>query len=235
MWISGSGDYVSVSGDGNAIGYDFTTGGVTLGLDYRLSRHLAVGVAFGDAHTWTNLTGDGNIEANSGRAGLYAAFYQGGFYLNGYSGGGYDSYDTRFGPLATLQYTYVNIRGNTESGSLAPLQINSKSADSLRTNLGATVLYSDKVGKAEVTPSLRVSWQHEYLYSALPVTAQFAGETGNAFTVVGPSEGHDNLLINAGVDVKWTPTIGTYFGYSGQVGRSRYDSHGGLCSVHFDF
>jgi outer membrane autotransporter protein len=268
VWISGSGDYVNVSSDGNAHGYDFTTGGVTLGLDYRLTPNLAVGVALGYAHTWTNLTGNGDVDANSGRAGLYATYYQSGFYLNGYAGGGYNSYDTRraaldgtasgstdggefdgyigggyefhcggftFGPIASLQYTYVDISGNTESGSLAPLQINSKSTDSLHTNLGVSASYTAKIGKIEVTPSLRATWQHEYLYSALPITAQFASGAGNAFTVVGPAEGHDSALINAGINVQWTPRIGTYFGYNGQVGRSRYDSQGGVCSVHFDF
>ncbi len=29
VWISGTGDFISVSGDGNGRGYDFTTGGVT--------------------------------------------------------------------------------------------------------------------------------------------------------------------------------------------------------------
>jgi outer membrane autotransporter protein len=268
MWISGSGDYISVGGDGNANGYDFTTGGVTLGLDYRLTRNLAVGVALGYAHTWTNLSGGGDIDANSGRAGLYAIYYQSGFYLNGYVGGGYNSYDTRraalagtasgstdggefngyvgcgydfhyggvtFGPIAALQYTYTDISGNTENGSLAPLQINSQSANSLRTNLGVSASYTAKLGNVQVAPSLRASWQHEYLYSSLPITAQFAGGAGNAFTVVGPAEGHDSALINAGINVQWTPAIGTYFGYNGQVGRSRYDSQGGVCSVHFDF
>jgi outer membrane autotransporter protein len=268
VWISGSGDYVNVGGDGNAKGYDFTTGGVTLGLDYRLTRDLAVGVALGYAHTWTNLTADGDIGANSGRAGIYATYYQSGFYLSGYVGGGYNSYDTRraslggtatgstdggefdgyagggydfhfggfgFGPVAALQYTYVDISGNSESGSLAPLQINSRSADSLRTNLGLSVFYTATVGKVQVTPSLRATWQHEYLYSSVPIAAQFAGGAGNAFTVVGPAVGHDSALINAGIDVQWMPTVGIYFGYNGQVGRSRYDSQGGVCSVHFDF
>jgi outer membrane autotransporter protein len=90
--ISGSGDYVNVSGDGNAKGYDFTTGGVTLGLDYRLTKDFAIGVAAGYAHTWTNLTGNGDIDVNSGRAGLYATYYQRGFYLSGYLGGAYNSY-----------------------------------------------------------------------------------------------------------------------------------------------
>jgi outer membrane autotransporter protein len=33
VWVTGFGDFVTVDGDANARGYDFTTGGVTLGLD----------------------------------------------------------------------------------------------------------------------------------------------------------------------------------------------------------
>jgi YVTN family beta-propeller protein/autotransporter-associated beta strand protein len=59
VWITGNGDFVNVSGDGNGKGYDFSTGGVTFGLDYRLTRNFALGVAIGYAHTWTDLTGNG--------------------------------------------------------------------------------------------------------------------------------------------------------------------------------
>jgi outer membrane autotransporter protein len=80
-----------------------------------------------------------------------------------------------------------------------------------------------------------VSWQHEYLYSALPIDAQFASGAGNTFTVNGPAEGHDSALIDAGLDIQWTPTVGTYFGYNGQVGTDHYDSQGVICSVHINF
>ncbi len=268
VWTSGSGDFVNVSSDGNGQGYNFTTGGVSLGLDYRLTENLAVGIAAGYAHTWTNLTENGNIDVNSARGGLYAAFSENGFYLNGYAGGGYNSYNTRrnvlggeasgstnggefdgyagggydfhcggfaFGPMVSLEYTYVGISGYNESGSLAPLRIVSQNQDSLRSNVGLSALYTWKAGSVQLRPSLRASWQHEYFYSALPIEAQFASGAGSVFTVHGPAEGHDSALIDAGLDVQWTPTIGTYFGYDGQVGRTNYDSHAVLCSVHLDF
>jgi outer membrane autotransporter protein len=205
---------------------------------------------------------------NSGKGELYAAFSQGGFYLNGYAGGGYNSYDVRrdalggdaigntsggefdgyvgggyefhcggltFGPIASLQGTYVAVSGYNESGSLAPLRIVSQSQASLRTNLGLGASYTWKFGNVQLKPSLRASWQHEYLYSALPIDAQFASGAGSAFTVHGPAEGHDSALIDAGADVQWTPTIGTYFGYNGDVGRSHYESNSVICSVHLDF
>jgi outer membrane autotransporter protein len=154
-----------------------------------------------------------------------------------YVSGGYEFHTGgfSFGPTAALQYTYVDVSENTESGSLAPLRIVSKSADSLRTNLGMSASYAWTTGKVVVTPSVRASWQHEYLYSALPISAQFASGAGSVFTVFGPAEGHDSASVNVGVNVQWTPTIGTYFGYNGQLGRSRYDSQGGVCGVHWEF
>jgi outer membrane autotransporter protein len=101
--------------------------------------------------------------------------------------------------------------------------------------VGVSASYTWKAGKVQLRPSLRASWQHEYFYSALPINAQFVSGAGGVFTVNGPAEGHDSALIDAGLDVQWTPTIGTYFGYSGLVGRSNYDSNSVICSVHWDF
>ena len=268
IWTSGSGNFVNVGGDGNGKGYDFTTGGVNLGLDYRLTQNIAVGIAVGYAHTSTNLAGDGSVDVNSGKAGVYATYYNRGFYVNGYLGGGYNNYNTRrdgllgnaigntgggefnsflnggyefhyggwtFGPNGSLQYSYVDFSGFTESGSLAPLRIPSQSEDSLRTNLGLSASFNWQVGSVLVTPTLQASWQHEYLYSALPIDAQFASGAGNIFTVHGPVLGHDSALIDAGLDVRWTPTIGTYLSYNGQIGRTNYDSHAVICSVHMTF
>jgi len=268
VWVSGSGQFVNVSGDGNGRGYDFTTGGVSLGLDYRLTKNFALGIAVGYAHNWTNLTGNGNIDVNTGRGGFYASYSQGGFYLNGYAGGAYNSYDARrdalgggasgntnggefdgyagagyefhfggftFGPIASLEYSYVNVSGYNESGSIAPLRIVSQSEDSLRTNVGLSASYTWKTGKVQLRPSLRAGWQHEFFYSALPINAQFGSGAGSVFTVHGPAEGHDSAVIDAGIDVQWTPAIGTYFGYIGEVGRTNYDSNSMICSVHVDF
>src|SRR6516164_8313834 len=44
VWANGWGDWVSVSNDGFAKGYDFTTGGFITGVDYRITDHFAVGL-----------------------------------------------------------------------------------------------------------------------------------------------------------------------------------------------
>jgi outer membrane autotransporter protein len=115
------------------------------------------------------------------------------------------------------------------------LRIVSQSQDCRETNIGLSASYTWKAGQVQLKPSLRASWQHEYFYSALPIEAQFASGAGSVFTVHSPAEGHDSALFDAGVDVQWTPTIGTYFGYNGDVRRSNYDSNSVICSVHLDF
>jgi outer membrane autotransporter protein len=65
----------------------------------------------------------------------------------------------------------VNIDGFSEKGSLAPMQIHSGSAESLRSDLGFTLFYQWQIGKVVIEPSLKTAWEHEYKYSALPITA----------------------------------------------------------------
>jgi outer membrane autotransporter protein len=99
VWVTGFGDFVSVKDDSNAIGYNFTTGGVSLGVDYRVTDYLALGVMGNYSHTWTDLR-PGDIGVDTGRGGLYATYFNHGFYLNGGIYGGYNSYDSSRPALA---------------------------------------------------------------------------------------------------------------------------------------
>jgi outer membrane autotransporter protein len=129
----------------------------------------------------------------------------------------------------------VNIDSFSENGSLAPLNIHSQSAESLRTDLGFRASYLWQAGKVLVEPSLRAAWEHEYKYSDLPITAGFAGIPGPSATFLGPSEGHDSAIVSAGVSVRWTPAITTYVNYDGQLGRNRYDSNAVTGGVRISF
>ena len=258
VFISGNGDFVNVGHDSNARGYDFTTGGVTLGVDYRVTDNFAVGVALGYANTTTSLDSQGSVDVNSGRGGVYATLFNnsGGFYMNTYAGGGFNSYDTRrrglladatgatngaefntflgagydvhvggltFGPIASVEYTYVDFNGFTERGSVAPLRIVSQNQDSLRTNAGIKLAYPFTAGGMVITPQLRASWQHEFAYSATPVYSEF-NDTSDAFKVFGPKIGRDSALIEAGFRVQLTRTVATFLNYDGKINPD-YTAH----------
>jgi outer membrane autotransporter protein len=268
VWVTGFGDFVNVDGDGNSQGYNFTTGGVSIGIDYRITDQLAIGVMGDYSHTWTSLNPSGNIDVNSGRGGLYATWYNHGIYLDAAIYAGHNSYnssrsgldgladgntggtewstflsggyDFHFGPLtvgpiAALQYTYANVSGFSENGSLAPMQIQSDSEDSLRSDVGFRLFYQWQIGKVLLEPSLKAAWEHEYLYSALPITAGFAGVPGPSATFFGPSEGHDSAIVSVGVSAQWTPALTVYVNYDGQLGRGNYDSNAVTGGVRISF
>jgi outer membrane autotransporter protein len=268
VWVTGFGDFVTVDSDANAKGYDFTTGGASLGIDYRIGDQFAIGAMGEYSHTWTSLNPSGHVDVDSGRGGLYATWFKHGIYLNGAIYGGYNTYDSNragfdgfahgstqgaewstfisggydfhlgqltVGPIASLQYTDVHIDGFSENGSLAPLAIHSGSAESLRTDVGFRLFYQWQLGNIVVEPSLKAAWEHEYKYSALPITAGFAEISGPSATFFGPSEGHDSAVISAGVAVRLTPTISTYVNYDGQLGRANYESNAVTGGVRISF
>jgi outer membrane autotransporter protein len=257
VWVSGFGDFVNIDGDGNGKGYDFTTGGVSVGVDFRLTDNLVIGLMGDYSHTWSNLK-PGHLDVDSGRGGIYASWFARGFYLDGAVYAGHDSIDTgragldglasggtdgsewsaflssgydfhighlTVGPIGALQYTEVNIDGFSEHGSVAPMAIHEGSEESLRSDIGFRALYQWQVGKVIIEPSLKAAWEHEYKYSALPITAGFADAPGPSGTFFGPSEGHDSAVVDAGVSVQWTQTLSTYISYDGQLGRGNYDSN----------
>jgi autotransporter-associated beta strand protein len=268
VWVTGFGDFVDVDGDGNAQGYNFTTGGVSLGIDYRITDQLAIG-AFGEySHTWTDLNPGGHIDVDSGRGGVYATWFSHGIYINGAIYGGHNTYDSgraglgglangstegsewstfigggydfhfgplTVGPIASLQYTDVGVDSFDEKGSLAPLAIHSGSAESLRSDAGFRAFYQWQIGKMVVEPSVKAAWEHEYKYSALPITAGFAGIPGPSATFLGPSEGHDSAVVSAGVSLQLTSAISTYVNYDGELGRGNYDSNAVTGGVRISF
>jgi autotransporter-associated beta strand protein len=268
VWVNGWGDFVSVDNDNLAKGYNFTTGGGSVGVDYRITDALALGIFGSYAHTWTDLK-PGDVDVNTGRGGLYATYWNKGFYINGAVYGGYNSYDTSrqqlirgmangstsgyefstfleaghdfhfgdlsVGPLASLQYTNVHVDGYSERGSFLPLNIQSDSEESLRTDLGIQASYAWQIGKVLVIPTVRAAWEHEYLYSALPITFSAVAFPGVTATALGPDEGHDSFIINAGAATQWTPRISAFVGYQGQLVRSNYDANGVTGSINFSF
>jgi uncharacterized protein YhjY with autotransporter beta-barrel domain len=98
VWVNGWGDWVNVNGDNGVKGYNFTTGGVSVGVDYRITDYLAIGLFGTYAHTWTSLN-PGSIDVNTGRGGLYVTYWNQGFYINGAVYAGHNSYDTSRGEL----------------------------------------------------------------------------------------------------------------------------------------
>jgi len=269
VWASSWGDFVNLDSTSAALGYRFTTFGISAGVDYLIiPNHFAVGLFGGYSHAWINFTPSGSATANTGRGGLYATYFNQGWWVNvaGWGGGtnystsrqalvgtangetsgweastfgetGYDFHwnDLSFGPTVAMQYTNVHLNGFGENGSLIPLNIHGDSQDSLVTDVGGRAYYKWLMGHIPVIPRVQLAWEHEYLYSNLPLIISAPALDGATTTVFGPNVGHDSLIINAGVSVQWTPRIWTTIGYDGQVARDHYNSNAVTGTLSFTF
>jgi outer membrane autotransporter protein len=138
-FLSGTGEWVNVDGTDNARGYDLTSGGFTLGVDYKVTPNFAIGLAAGYTGTTADLADHGRVWTNGGKLGLYGTFFQNdqpaptmskdsskeapapqpstakGFYVDLAAFGGYNSYDTRRSGLQG------DARGDTDGGEVDAL------------------------------------------------------------------------------------------------------------------
>jgi outer membrane autotransporter protein len=73
------------------------------------------------------------------------------------------------------------------------------------------------------------------LYSSLPIDSRLASGAGAVFTVVGPREGHDSLIINAGISARLTERLLLYADYDGQIGQDHYASHAVVGGLRLSF
>jgi uncharacterized protein with beta-barrel porin domain len=112
FFATGLGEFTDVSSADGARGFNFRTGGVTLGADYRIGSNFAVGLTGGYAHTGVALAGNGSIDVDGGTGGIYATAFGDGFYLDTSVTGGVSDYEThRTALLGTAN-------GSTDSGTV---------------------------------------------------------------------------------------------------------------------
>ncbi len=95
FFVTGVGEFTKLGDTDNARGYDLSTGGFTLGVDYRLTPNFALGLMAGYARTGIDLSRDGRITVDGGKLGIYATYFTGGFYADAAVTGGLNSYETR--------------------------------------------------------------------------------------------------------------------------------------------
>ncbi len=113
VFVSGSGEFLDIETTAKASGFGITTGGITVGADYRFGEGFAAGILAGYAGTNTDLEGGGRISVDSGKLGVYATGYNEHFHVNALAEGGYNSYDVRLRSLGG------DAHGDTEGGEFS--------------------------------------------------------------------------------------------------------------------
>jgi outer membrane autotransporter protein len=179
VFITGAGEFSNITGTYNARGYDLTTGGFTLGVDYRLTDNFVVGLMAGYANTGIDLFRGGRISVDGGKLGVYATYFTGGFYVDTAVTGGYNSYDTRRRALAGTA------RGSTTGGELNALFAAGYDFKTGGLTIGPTASFQYTyvgIGKFSENGSLaplQIGGQHnESLRSALGFKASYDWQVG---------------------------------------------------------
>ncbi|WP_432798684.1 autotransporter-associated beta strand repeat-containing protein [Poriferisphaera sp. WC338] len=104
-WVNGFGTFGDYDSTSSQAGYNFNTGGVTFGFDYRVLDTLAAGAFVGYSNTGVTVdNGQGTNSFNSINTGMYMTWFnEQGFYASGLFGGGVNFYENnrriRFGTV----------------------------------------------------------------------------------------------------------------------------------------
>ncbi len=94
FFASGAATLGEIDDTASHSGYDFTTTGITLGMDRRFHRHLVAGLMLGYGKSDIDIDNNGGeVDVNSARVGVYGTYYLDGFYINGMIGGAFHGYD----------------------------------------------------------------------------------------------------------------------------------------------
>jgi outer membrane autotransporter protein len=152
---------------------------------------------------------------------------------------GYDWSVGKFkvGPVATLDYGYVDAPGFAETGDAElGLTVRGFSGNSLTSGLGAKVSGTFAAGeKTTITPELSVRWGHEFLDDSQNVKARFNGSPTSSFTAKTGEPVRDSMLVDAGVSVGVSDATKLYLRYSGQLLGQGTQSQAGAVGVRYEF
>lgn len=279
VFVNGTGQVIDIddSGFGRA-GYDITSGGFALGVDYRFCDGFAAGLYGGYTRSDADFNNQpfglagGGLTADNGTFGLYATGYRDGIYIDGGISGGFNSYDIHrndifgfengstdgwqfdafvaggydfhwhclmFGPIASFQYTDVNMNGFTEDTStILALHYPDQDEHSLRSTLGVRWSYDWKLGdKIILRTESRAVWKHECDDTAYGIVSQFAlAALGPSnLTVFGPDTGRDSALISGGFSLLWNDRVSTYAHADSEYGRKNYENTALSAGVRITF
>jgi uncharacterized protein with beta-barrel porin domain len=184
------------------VGNDSTTGINTYQATAYIAHEDGTWFADGDASLgWNNYSGNRHIlfPAIDRRAlSKYAGEDYTGFLT---AGRHFVTEDVMVTPLASLQYTHVNLGAYTETGaSDINLKVAKQNQDFLETGLGANAArHFDLDDGRDLLPEVHAKWLHELLSTTVKDTATFVAAGSTSFDTIGLKPAADTLNLGTGV------------------------------------
>jgi outer membrane autotransporter protein len=136
------------------------------------------------------------------------------------------SFPAALTPFARLQAVSVRQAAFNEWGANSlDLSIAPQATNALRSTVGMDL--SASVGLRDMRTldlALRLGWQHEFADISRPITAAFAGASGNSFTVYGASPQRDAAVVGFSASTAVAHSTSLYLRYDGEIGSGN-DNH----------
>lgn len=114
-----------------------------------------------------------------------------------------------FGPTTSLQYTYLQLGGTTETGA-GPLNqtIGSQNASSLLYTLGGQAHYDLNITQSvKLQPFGSLAWQHEFLQNGYNLSSSILGQSYNYQTT---NAGRDQFIAGFGGNLIFNKSLSAY-------------------------
>ncbi|WP_249694359.1 autotransporter domain-containing protein [Stappia sp. WLB 29] len=129
----------------------------------------------------------------------------------------------RLEPFATLAYVHQSRSGFAEQGGAAALTASSAATDTGFTTLGLRGETEFDLGGTRMAAHATMGWRHAFGDATPNSTHAFAG--GAPFTISGAPIARDAAVIEAGLDLRFSPQASFGLSYSGQLAGNA-QSHG---------
>jgi len=264
-FASGLGNFGTVTGDSNAPGYQFSTGGMVAGLDYRFSQQFAAGLILGYSQSGSSQS-TGTVNATGGQLGLYGGWKQDSFHLEALAEGGINSYTTQREALGGT--ASGNAQGQVYSGLLGagydwkvdhltvgPFVTGQYTSVNLNSftetgSLAPLSLPAQSAGywSSDLGASAHRNWDMggwslspslsaawEHIYQGNLDSLNANFGGSGNFTVTGPAMGTDAAVLAAGLNAQFAKGFGAYAQYQGKVGLTNYTEQNVSGGVNLGF
>ncbi len=243
-------NFGTVSPDGNGPGYQYFTGGMLAGLDYRFSKDWAAGLFFGYSQSGTSQS-TGTVSATGGQEGFFAGMREDEFHVNALAVGGLSNYSTSrngWSGIATGTTQGQMISGSLSAGydfkmdqvKIGPYasgQFTSVHINAFSETGSLAPLSYDAQGEDSLDSDLGVasSWTWdlngislspsinaawEHVYSGNLDALSASFGSGANFTVNGPATGTEAVLVGAGLKAQLSRSFNMYASYQGKIGQT---------------
>ena len=139
-------------------------------------------------------------------------------------------------PYTALQYIQLYQDPFTETGADSlNMSVEGTRADALRGFLGTRVLSYFSTGEGRlITLEGRAAWRHEFLNDNRLFDANFAGQSGASFAVMGINADRDAAILGTGLSVDMSKSLKLYANYD-LLFSANYAAHAGTGGLQFSW